>query len=290
VLHDAEVITGDCRQVMATMPAESVDAIVTDPIYPEIDREYGRISEADWLDLMRGLVAEARRVLKPSGSAVFILQPNSEKAGKLRPWLFDFQSWACRAWNVVQDAYWWNTSALPLGGSTEQGLLRPSVKHAVWVGPTDCYRCQSAVLNPESDSNARDRVAGRTGKRYASRARSDSEGPRDVHTRMTGKCLGRGGTTPFNLLAAGSGRPGGGNTFGHGASTPFNVADWWVRYISPPGGLVLDPFCGSGTVGLAAYQRGRRFAGIDINPGYCVTARRRLADARAQTPLFTGAH
>jgi DNA modification methylase len=39
---------------------------------------------------------------------------------------------------------------------------------------------------------------------------------------------------------------------------------------------VLDPFAGSGTVGVVALQRGRRFVGIERSPAYCAMARRRI--------------
>jgi DNA modification methylase len=82
----ATLIHGDCRDELKKLPASSVDAIITDPIYPEVDREYGRISEADWHELMRSVVAEGRRVLKPKGSMVIIIQPNYERLGRMRMW------------------------------------------------------------------------------------------------------------------------------------------------------------------------------------------------------------
>lgn len=74
----------------------SIDAIICDPIYPEVKREYGRITEQEWHGLMRVVVTEARRVLRPKGSAVFILGPNSEKVGKMRLWLWEFVAWVGR--------------------------------------------------------------------------------------------------------------------------------------------------------------------------------------------------
>jgi len=71
---------------LTKVASKSVDAIITDPIYPEVRREYGRITEADWHALMRDVVAECRRVLKPKGSAVLILQPNYENLGRMRLW------------------------------------------------------------------------------------------------------------------------------------------------------------------------------------------------------------
>ena len=49
--------------------------------------------------------------------------------------------------------------------------------------------------------------------------------------------------------------------------------------------IVLDPFCGTGTTGVAAQQLGRDFVGIEISPSYCELARKRLA-APVTEPLF----
>jgi hypothetical protein len=128
-LNAARLIHGDCRQKLQQIPKESIDALITDPIYPEVRREYDRISEADWQIMMKEVIAEARRVLKPTGSMVVILQPNYEKIGKMRLWLWDFVTWAGREWNLIQDAWWWATDAMPLAGTQrDQGLMRQSVK------------------------------------------------------------------------------------------------------------------------------------------------------------------
>jgi DNA modification methylase len=124
---------GDCLQILPTLPDASVDAVIADPPYPEIQRSYGRMTEAEWHAMMRVVVPECRRILKPSGSAVFILQPNSRKVGSMRPWLWEFMAWCCHEWNMVQDAWWWNIAALPLGGSNKQGLLRSSLKAGLRV-------------------------------------------------------------------------------------------------------------------------------------------------------------
>lgn len=51
--------------------------------------------------------------------------------------------------------------------------------------------------------------------------------------------------------------------------------------VSAPGGLVLDPFAGSGTTGVACMNTGRRFIGIELDAGYCGIARERIAKAEA---------
>lgn len=51
---------------------------------------------------------------------------------------------------------------------------------------------------------------------------------------------------------------------------------------APPGGLVLDPLCGSGTTLVAAQERQRHGLGVDINADYLAEARRRLDDTPAR--------
>ena len=61
----------------------------------------------------------------------------------------------------------------------------------------------------------------------------------------------------------------------------FIVSNW-----VPDGGLILDPFMGSGTTGVAAVKLGRRFIGIEIEPKYFAIACRRISDALARPDLF----
>lgn len=262
----------DCVSVMRDLPDASVDAVITDPPYPEIDRPYGRLTEVQWHGLMRDVVTECRRVLKPTGSAVFVLQPNSERVGRMRPWLWEFMAWTSRDWNMVQDVWWWNPIAMPtVHCSQKYGLTRPSLKACVWLGDVSCYRNQDSVLWSESASvKAMDRSD--RALRYS---------PSGHHKRVAGMARNadeRGGVTPFNVipLAPGSGGQSGGMA-GHGAGTPLALCSWWVRYIAPPGGLVLDPFAGSGTVGLAAREHGCHYLGIEQMTEYVAIARERLA-------------
>lgn len=271
-IEGTTLIHGDCRRELKKIASQSTHAIVTDPIYPEVDREYGRISEKDWHALMREVVAEAKRILKPTGSMVVILQPNSERVGKMRLWLWDFVAWAGREMGLVQDAYWWAVDMMPLGGiRREQGLMRPSVKACVWLGPPDCYRNQDNVLwSPSADLAAKHRsdIALRTGPNGKTYRNSTIAKAVDE----------RGGTTPFNCLPIPTGGRSGGSER-HPAATPYQFAAWWCRYILPPSGVLLDPFCGSGTMLQAGLDHGAsNVIGIDRKQEYLDLARRRIAE------------
>ena len=59
-----------------------------------------------------------------------------------------------------------------------------------------------------------------------------------------------------------------------------------INKIIPPGGVIFDPFMGSGSTGVAAVQDQRRFVGVEMLETHFETARRRLVEAQAQGDLF----
>jgi DNA modification methylase len=63
----------------------------------------------------------------------------------------------------------------------------------------------------------------------------------------------------------------------HFAVMPWDLVEPCVLAGSRPGDAVLDPFAGSGTVGMVALRHGRSFVGIELNPTYAAMARERIA-------------
>jgi site-specific DNA-methyltransferase (adenine-specific) len=58
----------------------------------------------------------------------------------------------------------------------------------------------------------------------------------------------------------------------HPTVKPISLMSYLIDIYSPVGTTVLDPFCGSGTTGVAALQSGRSFVGFDIDPTYSTVA------------------
>ncbi len=281
---------GDGVAWLDSLPAESIDAVICDLPYAEIDRDYGRMTELEWEVFAHAMVRAALRVLTPRGSAVWIIQPNSERLGRMRAWAFRFMAWCAGDLvretggrvGMVQDAYWWNTSSPPTAHSQRVvGLMRGAVKPEVWIGPEDCYRDQGEVLWRESDDNAAARSASRA-------LRVMPSGLSMRQQRCAEAALERGGVTPFNLLplpAADSTTSAGAE--GHGAGTPYDLAAWWTRYLCPVGGVVADPCMGAATMGLAAVRQSRRFIGSERMAEHFARAERRMArcDLDAISPI-----
>ena len=63
---------------------------------------------------------------------------------------------------------------------------------------------------------------------------------------------------------------------GHFAAFPPKLAETCLLAGCPPGGVVLDPFLGSGTTAAVARQLGRHYIGIELNPEYCTLAEKRI--------------
>jgi site-specific DNA-methyltransferase (adenine-specific) len=70
----------------------------------------------------------------------------------------------------------------------------------------------------------------------------------------------------------------------HPTVKPIAVMQWLVRLVTPTEGVVLDPFMGSGTTGIACVREGRSFVGIEREPEYHAIAEARIAHARGETP------
>lgn len=72
----------------------------------------------------------------------------------------------------------------------------------------------------------------------------------------------------------------------HPCAKPVKWMRWLVNRVSREGETVLDPFCGSGTTGVACVQTGRAFVGIEVVPEYFDLACERITAAMSQADMF----
>ena len=207
---------------------------------------------------------------------VFVIGPNFQggKAGRLATWPYQFVLDVVNlGLNVVQDAYWIKVCRIPLG-QVRQGLMRDAVEWCVWIGPPDCYRDQKSVLWEYADSTKRLLDMVRRGKIEDVR----HVAPSGISVNPS-RFRDRGGSTPMNALATINAQR---EAMGHPAAFPESLAGWWVKYICPPRGIVMDPFAGSGTTCAVAAKLGRKWVGIEKEAKYARNARRRVTLAQAK--------
>lgn len=124
----------------------------------------------------------------------------------------------------------------------------------------------------------------------ASRAERD-QGLDEFEALSGGEATGRvDGSPGTQSPRAGAGRNGGSRN-SHPTVKPIQLMRWLVRLITPPGGCVLDPFCGSGTTGIASVLEGFRFVGIELNDTpeepFASIARARIGHVAGGAPVVT---
>ena len=257
----------DCVKQMASMETDSIDAAILSPPYPGIKRSYGTWKPSEWLPWMQEVMKELRRIVKPQGSAIVVIEPNFERIGKRNTWAWEFALNMAKLWNIVQDAYWIKPTRFPTSAATIHGLMRTAVEWCLWLGNPDCYRNQKAVLWEYSESQL---------KEIARRSHMSDDiirSPCGGTKRRKRMAKDNGGATPMNfLLCATQGYK------KHPACFPVKLAEHWVKYICPQDGLIIDPFCGSGTTGVACIRHSRRFCGIDNVKEYVTMANERIQD------------
>jgi DNA modification methylase len=85
-----------------------------------------------------------------------------------------------------------------------------------------------------------------------------------------------GGADPGNVVSAPQTYNQHKGAGGHTAAMPERLAEFFIRSCSPPGGVVIDPFAGSGTTAVVARRLGRRAGGLEIHRSFVGAAHERL--------------
>ena len=257
--NGAQLYVGDCAEVMAALPAESVDAVVTSPPYAmQRKSTYGGIPEKDYPAWTVAWMNEARRVLKPDGSVIINIRPHI-KAGQISDYVLRTRL-ALRenGWNECEELIWHKPGSMPMGSKYRP---RRSWESLLWYAKHG---------NPHSapKANGREGVLINTGK--AREGDHVSAGQK-----YGAKLEGRSRVADVvSISTAANERDNGLNT--HPAVFPPDLAEWCGRLITPPGGTILDPFNGSASTGVAALRNGWNYIGIDAMPEYIEMSGRRL--------------
>ena len=153
------------------------------------------------------------------------------------------------------------------------------------AGQTDLGRWPPNVALDETAAARLDAEGGTSRFFYVAKAsREERErGCEDLPQRTAGDATDRqDGSAGLNSPRAGASRTHGARNH-HPTVKPVALMRWLVRLVTPPGGLVLDPFAGSGTTGLACITEQCRFVGIEREAEYVEIARRRI---HSVAPLF----
>lgn len=287
------IIHGDCLRVMREMDLESVDSIVCDPPYGLSfmgqDWDHGIPGPPFW----RAAIATA----KPGAYLV--------AAGGTRT----FHRLAC----AIEDAGWemrdclswlygsgWPKAKTCLKPAWEPWLLAKKPGKTLHLNVDACRIAAPAgdrteygiepkggrwPANVVLDEEAGAALDEQSGEIRTQRIEKPCPNP-EIRGHRWGTMQGNrgargysdtGGASRFYYCAKAS-RKERGEENDHPTVKPISLMRWLCRLVTPPGGLILDPFTGSGSTGCAAVLEGFRFIGVEQDATYCDIARRRIKE------------
>lgn len=287
---------GDAHMVLSGLPTGSAHACVTSPPYWRL-RDYGEMGqlgqEATPEEYVQGLTTvfeEVRRVLRDDGTLWVVIgdtyitnrMPLSASGYQPKelvgiPWMLAF-SLRATGWMLRQEVIWHKPNAIP--ESTHDRCTRSHETVFMFSKSPTYYYDQNAIKEPVSDrtvfSKVSDPKARQTGRKYTSKPdifqRTKSLGMYAYRTHRNRRSVWSVPTKKFKEA--------------HFAVFPLELVTPCVLASAPVGGVVLDPFAGSGTTGVAALLNGREFVGIDLSESSLEIAKRRLLEAEVQQLRF----
>ena len=294
------VSQGDALEFLRSLPTGCASVCVTSPPY-EAARTYSMgfaLRGQAWVDWFRPIVAEACRV---TAGLVCVVAAGQVRGFRYSPIMELLTADLVRLDGIVvgPQPYAWAKNGIPGSGGSHY--------HRRDWEPVYCFARPAHLPVRWSDNTAFGKPpkygpGGEMSHRLSSGERVNQWGGR----KTSGSSRRKNGSRqapgrPSHIVATAAGyappvvaNPGnvihtkvGGNQLGHKlaheneAPFPVALAERFVRWFCPPGGLVLDPFAGSGTTGHAALAHGRRFVGCDLRQSQVELSRRRIADVLA---------
>lgn len=266
-IEESTIFEGDALRVLALLPSASVQCVVTSPPYWGM-RDYGIEAQVgledtlpQFLNRLVGVFAEVKRILKPDGSLWLNVgdgytsgnrgyrapdKKNPARAMAIRPDTphglkpKDLLGIPWRLAFALQDDGWYLRSDIVWN---KPNAMPESVKDR----PTRCHEYLFLLTKSE--------------KYYYNHAELKEPA-------ANGQLRSKRSVWSVNTQAT---------DIAHNAVFPIGLIEPCIRATSRPGEFVLDPFFGSGTVGVACQMLRRKFVGIELHPEYVEIALQRLS-------------
>ena len=289
---------GDSLQLLAELPDESVNLVLTSPPFAlQREKEYGNKTQADYVEWLAQFARLVQRKLRADGSFVLDLGGAYESGSPTRS-LYNFRVAIhfcdVLGFHLAEDFYWYNPSKLPspIEWVNKRKLrAKDSVNTVWWFGKTRWPKANVTKVLAE----------------YSDRMKKLLEDPSAFYTpkkRPSGHDIGKafgkdnGGAIPPNLLQISNSESNGGylrgcknvGVKGHPARFPTKLPEFFIRFLTEPGDLVLDIFAGSNTTGSVAECEGRKWLAFEERLDYLAASSFRFFAAAATDTELKAAH
>jgi site-specific DNA-methyltransferase (adenine-specific) len=273
-----QIIHADCAVGLKTLPAMSIDLVMTSPPYAvRRKRTYGGVPADRYVEWFLPIADELFRVLKPTGSFVLNIKEhavNGERHTYVMNLIIEMRK---RGWIWTEEYVWHKRNACP---GKWPNRFRDAWERCIhFTRAREFAMYQDAVMVPMGDwHHARLRSLKEKDNVYSASNTNSGFGKR------TANWVGRKLAYPDNVLYLATEN----RNKGHSAVFPESLPEWFIKLFTKPGDTVLDPFMGSGTTLKVSRRLGRQSIGIDIRAEYCALAAARLGlDDHKKTFLKT---
>jgi site-specific DNA-methyltransferase (adenine-specific) len=268
------IIYGDCEQLLAEFPEDSIDLIFTSPPYADQRRgTYGGVKPSDYVDWFLPKAEQFLRVLKPTGSFILNIKErvvNGERHTYVIELILKMKE---QGWLWTEEFIWHKKNSYP---GKWPNRFRDSWERLLQFNKRRKFNMyQDAVMVPVGDW-AQDRLSNLS---ETDRIRDESRVGSGFGKNVS-RWVGRDRVYPTNVVHMATEC----SNRNHSAAFPVDLPTWFIKLFTDEGDIVLDPFVGSGTTAIAAKQLGRNYVGIDVSKEYCQIARERLI--QVQPPLL----
>lgn len=260
-----------------------VQLVFTSPPFPLNEKKkYGNLSGVDYLEWLSSFAAPLVSLLRPQGSIVIELGNSWERGvpvQSLLPLKSLLRFMEEGRLSLCQELFYYNPARLPSPApwvTIRRVRLKDAVTRLWWMSPTPDPKADNRrVLRPYSESM----------QALLSRGRFNSGKRPSAHSvGLTGFLADNGGAIAPNLIQVpntSSSSPYQEFCRSHGieahpARMPIGVAEFFIKFLSEEGDIVLDPFAGSNTTGEAAERLGRRWVAIEANRLYAASSAARF--------------
>lgn len=259
---------GSCFELLKEIPSSSIDLVFTSPPYADARKDqYGGPHPDKYVSWFRPIGMQVQRILKPNGTFLINIKEKVVN-GERHPYVDDLKrDLRRRDWFHTEAWIWHKKNCFP---GKWGNRFRDAWEFILQFNLRKRFKMnQDSVREPIGDW-AKRRLANLS-ETDQKRAESQSGSPfgKDVS-----KWVDRDTVYPSNVLHLATEC---GNNF-HPAAFPKELPEFFIKLFTDEGGLVLDPFEGSGTTGVAAVSLNRNYIGIDWNKKYSDIAKRRISE------------
>jgi DNA modification methylase len=260
-----KIICGDSRKELAKI-TEKADVIVTSPPYADArKRHYDSVHPDKFAEWLLSFSEPFMNSLKPKGSFILNIKDKIVNGQRHRFVWDSVKKLEEKGWVPIDDYIWHKTNPMPGYWPTR---LRDGWEYCFhFAKDKRPYMNQDAVKIPIGGwTEARlANLRGKSAKRHNSA--NDSGFGRDLRN-----WINKEKVLPSNVISL----PLVGKNYGHPAAFPTGLPAFFIRLLVKKDGLVIDPFGGSGTTGIAAINLHRNSIIIDNNKEYCKIAYERI--------------